>query len=559
MGAMKQAIRTEYLLLLFGAVCFFPFLGGVHLFDWDEINFAECAREMLESGDYLRVQIGFQPFYEKPPFFFWLQAASMKLWGVNEYAARFPNAVAGLLTLVLLMAAGRQVHSRTLGLWWALCWLGALLPHFYAKSGIIDPWFNLFIFSGQYFLLLGLSDVVPMPARAAHPWRALVAGGVLLGLGILTKGPVAWLVSALTFGVWWLWQGAPAFRTLATRFLVWSVVAAVVPALWFGIEMATNGPEFFIEFIRYQYRLFSTPDAGHGGFPGYHFVVLLVGCFPVSVVGLRMLSGRAFRQMQPGQGLVSFWRWMVALLVVVLILFTIVKSKIVHYSSLAYFPVTFLGALALTGLVQEHCRWTRWQSVLLWGIGLLFFVAVVAAPILGQHPEGLKALAANDPFAQANLDAEVRWSFAESLMTGCVLLVGLVWFAVRQKKDQVRAALGLLLASALFINLAIIVHIKRIEGYSQRAAIEFYEGLQGKDVSITTAGFKSYAHLFYARVRPETSVQGIPFDTLMHRPLPRPLYVVTKVHRWPDLQLRYPMLEEIGRKNGFVFLRKREE
>ncbi len=552
-------MRPEWAVLLFGAVCFLPFLGGVHLFDWDEINFAECAREMLESGDYLRVQIGFQPFYEKPPFFFWLQAASMKLWGVNEYAARFPNAIAGLLTLVLLMRAGRQIHSRSLGLWWALCWLGALLPHFYARSGIIDPWFNLFIFSGQYFLLLGLSDVVPMPFRAAHPWRALVLGGVLLGLGILTKGPVAWLVSALTFGVWWLWQSAPAFRVLALRFFAWSVVAAVVPALWFGVEMAKNGPEFFIEFIRYQYRLFSTPDAGHGGFPGYHFVVLLVGCFPVSVIGLRMLSGSAFRQMQPGQGLASFWRWMVALLVVVLALFTIVKSKIVHYSSLAYFPVTFLGALAIMGLAEGRHRWMRWQSALLWSIGMLFVLAVVAAPILGQHPEWLKALAANDPFAQANLDAEVQWSLAESLLTAIVLLSGLVWFAARRKTHMRGAVLGLLLASALFTSLAIIVHIKRIEGYSQRAAIEFYEGLQGQDVSVTTAGFKSYAHLFYARVRPETSVQGIPFDTLMYRPLPRPLFVVTKVHRWPELQRRYPMLEETGRKNGFVFLRKREE
>ncbi len=556
---MKPAIRTEYLLLLFGAACFFPFLGGVHLFDWDEINFAECAREMLESGDYLRVQIGFQPFYEKPPFFFWLQALSMQLWGVNEYAARFPNAVAGLLTLWFLMHAGRQVHGRRLGLWWALCWLGALLPHFYAKSGIIDPWFNLFIFSGQYFLLLGLSDVVPMPLRARRPWRALIAGGVLLGLGILTKGPVAWLVSALTFGVWWLWQGRPAFRALALRFITWSVVAAVVPALWFGIEMAKNGPEFFIEFIRYQYRLFSTPDAGHGGFPGYHFVVLLVGCFPVSVLALRLLGRSAFRQMAPGEGLTAFWRWMVALLVVVLVLFTIVKSKIVHYSSLAYFPVTFLGALTIVGMLDGRVRWTRWQQALLWGLGLVFVLVVAAAPILGHHPEWLKALAANDPFARANLDARVQWSYLESWLTAVVLLAGLVWFAERRKKNMKEAVAGLLLAAALFTNLAIIVHIKRIEGYSQRAAIEFYEGLQGKDVSVTTAGFKSYAHLFYARVRPETSVQGVPLDTLMHRPLPRPLYVVTKVHRWPELQQRYPQLEEVGSKNGFVFLRKREE
>ena len=57
---------------LLAAVLFLPFLGQVNLFDWDEINFAECAREMIVSGDYLRMQIDYMPFYEKPPLFIWI-------------------------------------------------------------------------------------------------------------------------------------------------------------------------------------------------------------------------------------------------------------------------------------------------------------------------------------------------------------------------------------------------------------------------------------------------------------------------------------------------------
>ena len=55
---------------VFAALLFIPFLGGVHLFDWDEINFAESAREMLVTHEFFRVQINYQPFWEKPPFFF---------------------------------------------------------------------------------------------------------------------------------------------------------------------------------------------------------------------------------------------------------------------------------------------------------------------------------------------------------------------------------------------------------------------------------------------------------------------------------------------------------
>ena len=90
------------LVALLGMVLFIPFLGSVHLFDWDEVNFAESAREMLLSGNYQKVQINFMPFMEKPPLFFWLQAASMKVFGVNEFAARFPNALIGVVTLVLV-------------------------------------------------------------------------------------------------------------------------------------------------------------------------------------------------------------------------------------------------------------------------------------------------------------------------------------------------------------------------------------------------------------------------------------------------------------------------
>ena len=113
---MREFIKQYdwLIVVLWAAVLFFPFLGAVHLFDWDEINFAESAREMLVSGNYQQVQINFVPFMEKPPLFFWLQALSMKLFGVNEYAARFPNALTGLVTLLLVFQLGKRYFGRTL-------------------------------------------------------------------------------------------------------------------------------------------------------------------------------------------------------------------------------------------------------------------------------------------------------------------------------------------------------------------------------------------------------------------------------------------------------------
>ena len=81
---------TQLLLIAIGALLFLPFIGNVHLFDWDEINFAESAREMLVTDNWRVVQINYQPFYEKPPLFIWLQALSMHQFGINGTRRDYP-------------------------------------------------------------------------------------------------------------------------------------------------------------------------------------------------------------------------------------------------------------------------------------------------------------------------------------------------------------------------------------------------------------------------------------------------------------------------------------
>ena len=139
----KDQLKLATLLVIAGAFMFFG-LGFVHLFDWDEINFAECTREMLMTGDFLEVKINFEPFWEKPPFFMWTQASMMSIFGINEFSARLPNAIIGIFTLFTLYNVGKAHISREFGLLWALGFCISLLPYLYFKSGILDPMFNYF-------------------------------------------------------------------------------------------------------------------------------------------------------------------------------------------------------------------------------------------------------------------------------------------------------------------------------------------------------------------------------------------------------------------------------
>ena len=142
--------KLLYWIIAGGLLVLLPFLGIVPLFDWDEINFAEAAREMIVRNNYSQVTINYQPFWEKPPLFFWLQAGSMLIFGINEFAARFPNAMCWILSLILLYSWGKRMKDHTFGLVWMMCFGASLLPFAYAQSGIIDPVFNLLIF--LYFI-----------------------------------------------------------------------------------------------------------------------------------------------------------------------------------------------------------------------------------------------------------------------------------------------------------------------------------------------------------------------------------------------------------------------
>jgi 4-amino-4-deoxy-L-arabinose transferase-like glycosyltransferase len=258
-------------IIAFSALFLMPFLGSVHLFDSDETNYAESAREMIVTGDYMTVQIDYQPFPEKPPLFFWLQVASMKIFGINEFAARFPNVICGILSLVILYLLGSRLYGHRFGLLWILSYGAAILPFFYFKSGMIDPWFNLFTFLGIAMFIFYLD-----PDHVKRRLWSLLLSAFSLGLAVLTKGPVAVLVFLLVFLIYLVMH---RFR-LSTRVhhvILFILVLAITGGSWYFYQLLQGNIDFLQDFIRYHIDLFATQSSFHRGFFGYHLVVLFLG------------------------------------------------------------------------------------------------------------------------------------------------------------------------------------------------------------------------------------------------------------------------------------------
>src|SRR5690242_2102480 len=242
----KQSNLYLTIIILSGIFFFIPFLGRVHLFDWDEINFAESAREMIVTGNYHRVQINFQPFWEKPPLFFLVQGGSYKNFCNNEIAARFPNSLLRINNLVTFFLIGKKYKSPQFGFIWAISYLGTFLPHLYFKSGIIDPIFNYFIFLGIYFMYLDISGEY-FKNRLLYPSLA----GLFIGLATLTKGPVGLLVFLISFFVYFLFTRFKNFPNIK-KILLFIFFFTIICLLWFGQEIMNNGFWFLKEFLSYQ-------------------------------------------------------------------------------------------------------------------------------------------------------------------------------------------------------------------------------------------------------------------------------------------------------------------
>ena len=544
----KKDLILQAGIIIIGILLFVPGLGAVHLFDWDEINFAESAREMLVSGNYLDVQINFHTFWEKPPLFIWLQVLSMKIFGINEFAARFPNAVCGICTLLVLFNIGRRLKGSNFGLLWVLLYAGSVLPFFYFKSGIIDPWFNLFIFCGVYYFIRYTDgdDTAGKTLMAA-------LSGFFLGLAILTKGPVGFLIFLLTFVVYLFWNRlSMPFRWKDVA--VFIVMLCLMGGLWFILQLLNGNYSVIRDFIVYQIRLFQTQDAGHGGFPLYHFVILFFGVFPASIIALPAFSRKILVNEQSAST-AHFFRWMMMMFWVVLLLFSIVRTKIIHYSSACYFPLTFLAAYVAWDFMQGKRKLPKYIGVMLLCLSVVYALAILAITQFDKFKGALVPHIA-DEFAVGNMQATATWHGFEAF-TGLLLLAGAIaYIRLTGKRKDLLPVACLSAGTMLFMFVAVRFVAPQVEKYSQAAAIEFYESKKGEDCYIYTPYFKSYAHYFYSDRQPANNMSD--GKLLLRGQLDKPCYIAMKDTQRNRVQLLNdaPDAELLYRKNGFAFYRR---
>jgi len=437
--------------------------------------------------------------------------------------------------LVTLYVIGKKENGSQFGLVWAILFFGSMLPHLYFKSGIIDPVFNYFIFTAIYFLMKAMYE-------QTFKVRNSAISGVLIGLAIITKGPVGFLLLLLTFIVILIIERFKIIPRLKDV-VVFALSVFVVSFLWYGAEVITNGPWFLIEFIKYQVDLFSKPVAGHEQPFYYHFVVVFLGCFPMSVLAL----GSFKRSVAKNEVLA---KWMMVLFWVVMILFTIVTTKIAHYSSMAYLPLSYLAALYVMRKIKVKEVMPKsilWVYLIL---GVLFGVLLTALPLVVYFIEDIKPYI-KDPFAVAGLMKPVVWSGFEFIIGLFFISAVMVSFMAFYKKRIYRALVLMGLGTGVTLLLYSAFVLPKIEQHTQGSLVDFLESVHGEDVYVTTSGFYSYAPYFYFK-QPNNNLEKRKNEGwLIRGDIDKPVYIISKI---TDAYLpTLPDLKLIKEEGGYRF------
>jgi 4-amino-4-deoxy-L-arabinose transferase-like glycosyltransferase len=326
--------RTWTLLAIAIAIVWFANLDVRKLQHPDEGRYAEIAREMVASGDWVTPRLNGIKYFEKPPLQYWLTAAAFRAFELDEWTARLPGALAGFLTILIVGYVGSIVASKTAGAYAALALAGCVWPFGIAHLVTLDALLTFWLTAALGAFLL--AQHWRADATRSRRWM-LVAWAATAG-GMMTKGLVALVIPFATLVIHTLltrdrtpWSRVELLRGLALFLLL--------AAPWFVVVSARN-PEFArFFFIHEHFERFLTTEHRRTGAWWYFLPMLAIGLLPWTGV---FLWGLRRSWTEPvAAGSFAWTRFCLVWCAFVLVFFSISGSKLPSYI-LPIFPAAAL-------------------------------------------------------------------------------------------------------------------------------------------------------------------------------------------------------------------------
>jgi len=385
----RYAVRRMLLLFAVYLVLYIVFLGVRPLFMPDEVRYAEIAREMLVSGDWIVPRLNGLLYFEKPPFGYWMNALSIQMLGENPFAVRFASAIAVAVSAFTLYRLGRRYFASPRV---AACAVFVFLTTFEVQAvgtySVLDSMFAAALNGGIALFAIAATEA----AGKRHAY--LAAAGLALGIAFLTKGFLAFALPVLVLVPWLLLTRQ--YRLLIGQSWLVVIVAVATVAPW-ALAIDARQPDFWRYFFWVEHvQRFAAENAQHKA-PFYYFLMYL----PVVGFPWLFVLPAAARALQRGDratrnpaavSLVVLWA------IVPLLFFSIASGKLITYILPCFLPFSLFVA---AGLEQLHGDRATYRHGILAAalvplslLGLVLYLGLQGNPVPGYGASETGKLAA---------------------------------------------------------------------------------------------------------------------------------------------------------------------
>ncbi|MFC1570616.1 ArnT family glycosyltransferase [Candidatus Omnitrophota bacterium] len=367
--------NSHYIFILLAVAIFLFFfnLGSTALTDPDETFYAQTAKEMTAQGEWVTPHIFGEPQFEKPVFYYWLIMASYKIFGINEFAARFPSAIFGIIGVLGIYFLGRLLFSKECGFFSGLILATSMQYLVLARGCVTDMVLGTFIMLTLLCFLLGWM-------KERRSWYFLAA--VCASLAVLTKGPIGLFIPGLTVliytavtGEWKKFLKIPFF---------WCIVIFVLVGLpWYLAVIREHGAIFIGEFFGFQnVTRFLHPEHRIGASPLFYIPIVIAGFFPWSIF-FPVSCWNMFKTRVNPEKLKATGIFLAAWFGVVFIFFSISRTKLVTY----IFPLYPAMAIVTARLFERFFALKREENpkfflsyifLVIFGIAAVITVVAIA-------------------------------------------------------------------------------------------------------------------------------------------------------------------------------------
>jgi len=337
-------------------------LGSVTLFDVDEAVFSEATKEMVESGNWITPTYNGENRYDKPILLYWLMAGSYHIFGINEFGARFPSAVASCLLICSLFFFTKHFQDEKTALYAAISSVLSLSFFVYSHAAVTDMTLTLFISLSLFSFYFSVAD------NEKHQGKdTIYSYGFYLfsALAFLTKGLIGILFPFCIALIYMIATEKLNGIKKVFRFKG-LILFLLISAPWYLAQFSINGREFFDQFImKHHFKRYVGVISGHKG-PFYYYIpVLLIGLFPWIAylpAGIRNTLKEKER----------FYLFALLWVTFLFVFFSLSTTKLPNYI-LPAIPAASL--LIASGMKVHGQRWRQFSHFFMAAMGLLISAA----------------------------------------------------------------------------------------------------------------------------------------------------------------------------------------